>query len=600
MNSSLTKIEDAYKKGLLSTEALENLKIWLTRPEFDKFVPEIDKLIQEEKWVELEDGFYAHIAIGTGGIRGPIGVGPNRMNTRAIGEAAQGLSQFIQDFGEDTVQKGVVVGHEVRKFSREFAVLCCEVFAGNGIKSYLFESIRSTPELSFSVRHLSTSAGVQITASHNPRTDNGFKFYWSDGGQVVAPLDLKFMELVTGVKEIKRMPYEEALKNGMIQIVGKEIDESYFKEIQKLSLVNSRSAEIVFSPIHGAGSTNVLPILKRQGFTVTVVPEQEQPDENFPTAHGDLINPEYREVMDLPIKFGEKLAADVVICSDPDADRIGVAAKRRSGDNELQFLTGNEVGVAMIHFILSQMRLQGTIPKNGVVISTYVTTSLIADIARSFGVKAVDDLLVGFKFIGELIEKLDDKNDFIFAAEESLGYLSGTFVRDKDSAIASLVVAEMVSLLKDNSKTLVDYLNEIYIENGYYKNILNMVELKGKKGQEHIKAIMMGLRGNPPEELGGMKILSIIDRLDEESRVPEKYKVGKTGDQLTFVLSENGKVRITARPSGTEPKIKYYIQHHQSVKNDLEEVKSRIDTQSKKMEEEIVKHGEKFIKIEPT
>lgn len=596
MSDIISKIEKAHQSGFLSSEALANIKLWLTDSEYKKFTPEIEDLINSESWLEMEDGFYTHIAIGTGGIRGPIGVGPNRMNTRAIGEAAQGLSQFIEDFGEEALKKGVVVGHEARKLSREFATLCCEVFAGNGIKSYLFESLRSTPELSFAVRHLGTTAGVQITASHNPRTDNGFKFYWSDGGQVVPPYDLKFMELVSNVKEIKRMSYDEAVKKGMIEIVGDEVDQAYFKEVRNLSLVKNRSAKIVFSPIHGAGSTNVLPVLRKEGFDVTVVPEQEKPDENFPTAKGDLINPEYREVMDLPIKLGEELGVDVVINSDPDADRIGVAAKKSFNSNELEFLTGNVVGVAMIHFILNRMKEQDKIPANGVVVNTYVTTTLIADIARSFGVRAVDDLLVGFKFIGELIEKLDNKNDFIFAAEESLGYLAGTFVRDKDGAIGSLIVAEMVSWLKDNDKTLIDYLNEIYIECGYYKNILNMVELRGKKGQEHIKAIMMGMRANPPDQLAGMKVLSIVDRLSEEARHPDKYKVGKTGDQLTFVLSDNGKVRVTARPSGTEPKIKYYIQHQMPVDGDLEKVREKVDQEAKQMEADLVKHGEQFYK----
>ncbi|MDO8618757.1 MAG: phospho-sugar mutase [Candidatus Daviesbacteria bacterium] len=597
MNESnyIELVKQAVASGSLSAEASANITLWLKDPNFKEFVPDIEKLIDEKNWQELEDAFYTRVAVGTGGLRGPVGVGPNKINLRTIGEAAQGLSQFIKDFGPEAIEKGVVVGHEVRKMSPEFAKLCCEVFAGNGIKSYLMDHYRSTPELSFAVRHLGTTAGVQITASHNPRTDNGFKFYWSDGGQVVPPLDLKFMDLVTNVKNIERVPFEEAKEKGLIHMVGEDIDKEYFAQIKKLSLVKTRSAKIVFSPIHGAGLTNVYPILKDEGFDVTVVPEQREPDENFPTAHGDLINPEFREVMELPISLGEKLGADLVINSDPDADRIGVAVKKSFNSNELQFMTGNEVGELMVYFVLTQLKKQGKLNKDGLVIETFVTSSLIADIARSYGVKVIDDLLVGFKFIGEIIEKLENKDDFIFAAEESLGYLRGTFVRDKDAAISSLTLAEMVSELKDEGKTVIDYQNEIYEKYGYYKNILNSVELKGKTGKENIRKIMVGLRDKLPPDLAGVPVLEVIDRLDPEMRLPEKYRVGKTGDQLTFLLSQDKKWQVTARPSGTEPKIKYYIQVYGSVNGDLTEVRSKLDDQAKKIEQAIVEIGEKLI-----
>ncbi len=591
-------VEKALAHKHISSEAATNLISWLTDTQYKDFIPEVETLLDTENWHDIEDAFYARITVGTGGIRGQLGVGPNRINMRTIGEAAQGLSQFIKDFGEEAINKGVVVGYEARKFSKEFATLSCEVFAGNGIKAYLFDHLRSTPELSFAVRHLETTAGVQITASHNPRTDNGFKFYWSDGGQVVPPLDLKFMDLVNSVIHIEKMPLTEAKKKDIIEMVGEKIDKSYLKKVQGLSLTKSRSAKIVFSPIHGAGSTNVLPVLKSEGFDVTVVPEQAKPDEDFPTAHGDLINPEYREVMELSIRLGEKLGADLVINSDPDADRIGVAAKRSLKSNELQFLTGNQVGIALVNFILNQLKDQKKLPKNGLVIETYVTTSLISDIAQSMGVKVTDDLLVGFKFIGEIIEKLPDKNDFIFAAEESLGYLMGTFVRDKDAAIAGLMLAELVSWLKDQNKTLVEYLDEIYTNHGYYKNILNMVELRGKVGKQHIAAIMKGLRAKLPKELSGLPVLEINDRLSLEKKDPEKYKVGVTGDQLTLIFSKDGTTKVTIRPSGTEPKVKYYIQHYESVDGNLNQVRQRVDEQAKKLEDSIVEIGQKIIKGE--
>ncbi len=595
MDDIPTKLETIKASNQLSPEAFENLKTWLTRDDLAEFRPAIIELIDAQAYQQLEDAFYTRIRVGTGGIRGPIGVGSNRINKRTIAEAAQGLSDFIADFGQEAKQKGVVVGYDARRFSKVFGELCCEVFAANGIKAYIFDSLRATPEVSFAVRYLKTVAGVQITASHNPRTDNGFKFYWTDGGQVVPPLDQKFMDLVQTVNKIQSLPFEEAVKQKKVEVISQDIDKAYIAAIRGLSLSTSRTAKVVFSPIHGSGSTNVLPVLEQEGYTVEVVPEQAKPDENFPTAKGDLINPEYREVMELPINLAEKLGFDVAINSDPDADRIGVAAKKHLASSAMQFLTGNEVGIALVHYILSELEKKKALTPNNLVIETSVTTSLIADIAKDFGIKAESNLLVGFKFIGEIIEKLANKNDFIFAAEESLGYLAGTFVRDKDAAIAALFLAELISKLKDNNKTLIDYLDEIYAKYGYYKNILHMVELPGKKGFVNIKNIMVGFRTSPPKEMAGFKVLETIDRLPEGQRTGEDYKVGATGDQLSFILSNDQKSKLTVRPSGTEPKIKYYIQHYGSSSGDLNAVRARIDAEAESMEQNLVAHGKQFI-----
>lgn len=588
----LTQIKDI---GVLSSEALANLSIWLTREDLIEFRSEIFELIKQENYQKLEDIFYTRIRVGTGGIRGTIGVGSNRINRRTIAEAAQGLSDFIGDFGVEIKQKGVVIGYEARSFAKEFAEMCAEVFAANGIKSYIFDGLRATPEVSFAVRFLGATAGVQITASHNPRTDNGFKFYWSDGGQVVPPLDLKFMELVQKVDRIGYMPFKDGLEKKVITYIGKEVDEAYYKAILGLSLSSSHSATIVFSPIHGAGIMNVLPVLRAAGYTVEVVPEQAVPDAQFPTAKGDLINPEYQEVMELPIKLAEKLNYDLAINSDPDADRIGVAAKKKMNGSEVQFLTGNEIGIALAHFILSAKQVKGELASHHVLVETYVTTSLIGDIGRRFGILVKDDLLVGFKFIGEIIEKLNDKNDFVFAAEESLGYLAGTFVRDKDAAIAALLLAELVSECKDKGQTLIDYLDSIYRTFGYYKNRLHMAEFPGKKGFQNIHRIMLGFREKPPVELAGMPILKVIDRLPEPQRSAKTYKVGATGDQLTFIFSADEKTRVTVRPSGTEPKVKFYIQHRADVAEDLTEVRSRVDAQVDALVAAVIKYSRQFI-----
>ncbi len=582
------ELQSAFEQNLLSKEAFDNISKWISNPQFEEFLPEIESLINEKKWKDLEDDFYTRIAIGTGGIRGKIGCGPNSINNRTIGEAAQGLSQFIWDFGEEVAAKGIVVGYDARKFAKEYAEISSEVFAANNIPVFLFDSLRATPEISFAVRELGATAGVMITASHNPRTDNGFKFYWADGGQVVPPYDLKFMDLVTAVTEIKRTEFSEAQTKGQIKVIGKEIDDAYFKNLKTLSLVKSRTAKIVFSPLHGSGSKNVLPLLEQEGFDVSVVAEQAEPDSEFPTASGDLINPEFPEVMAMAVTNGESNAADLVIVSDPDADRIGVAAKNHGTDSQLRLFSGDEIGAMLTHFILSQRKELGTLPAEGVVIETYVTTTLISDIAKSFGVKVVDDLLVGFKYIAEIVEKLENKNDFIFAAEQSLGYLAGSFTRDKDAAIGALLISELACYLKDNSKTLGEYLNELGGEYGFYKNTLFTLDMQGKAGSKRLFQIMTGLRNHTPVELAGIKVQNVIDRLPEESRKVENYKVGKTGDQITFILSEDNRSRVTIRPSGTEPIIKFYIQHYSKSGENLA-------SEAENIQKAIVEYSQKFI-----
>ena len=371
-------------KQNLSPEAYANLFFWLNSKDYQSYWKDIKQLIEDKKYSYLEDCFYKHVEIGTGGIRGSLGPGPNKINHRTIGEAAQALCQFMFEVSPDAVQKGVVIGHEVRKNSVPFANLCASVLAANGIKSYLFESFRSTPEVSFAVRHLGAIAGIQLTASHNPRTDNGFKFYWTDGGQVVPPLDEKFMQMVKNVVDVKTMEFELAKSEGFIKIIGEEVDQEYFTKVRGLSVSKSRSAKIVFSPIHGAGSKNVYPILTQEKFDVFIVPEQAQADENFPTAVGDLINPEYIEVMELPMRYGRKRGADLVINSDPDADRIGVAAKVSLNSNEIQFLTGNQLGTALVEFLLNKKKSAGVLKSSNIVIETYVTTSIISKIAKAY------------------------------------------------------------------------------------------------------------------------------------------------------------------------------------------------------------------------
>jgi phosphoglucomutase len=556
----------AQLRGQLSDEALENVQIWLEDSSLAEFRPQIQALVKKADWGELEDAFYKHINIGTGGIRGAIGPGPNRINTRTIGEAAQALCQFIDARGAQAREGGVVVGHEARQGSVDFARVCSEVFAANGIRSFRFDGVRSTPEISFAVRHLKATAGVQITASHNPKTDNGFKFYWSYGGQVVPPLDQEFMELVSQVQNIRRLPLEHGGDKFVTQL-GPEVDEAYLSAVGSLSIEKSRSASIVFGAIHGAGKTNVLPVLERAGFAVQPVPEQLQPDANFPTAAGKLINPEYREVVQLPIEYAERAGADVVICADPDADRAAVATANRFGGHTLELLRGDDVGAALTYFVLSRRKELGLISPNDLVLETFVTTSLVADIAAGFGVESVSDLNVGFKWMAQIIQEREDAGriGYFFATEESIGYLAGNFVRDKDASIAALLVAEMASYLKDRGLTIWQYLDEIYARFGCYRNLQHLVELPGKTGMQVMREVMLGLRRSPPPTLGSRRVVSVLDRLPSAKSARDVYSIGSGDDMVTFVLSEDGRNRVTVRPSGTEPKLKYYIQLFEPV-----------------------------------
>jgi phosphoglucomutase len=576
-------------RGALSAEARTAVSAWLEDPQLAAFVPDIQALVDQGNWSELEDCFYQPLRIGTGGIRGQIGPGPNRINSRTIGVAAQALCQFIEARGEDAKQAGVIVGHEARLHSRPFATLCCEVFAANGIPSHLFSAnanvnvdVRSTPEVSFAVRYLKATAGVQITASHNPKTDNGFKFYWSYGGQVVPPLDREFMELIKNVGEVRRVPLD-TVRGTLVKDVPAEVDIAYQDAVGSLSVVSNRSARVVFGAIHGAGKTNVLPVLERAGFEVLPIVGQLEPNDSFPDAAGKLINPEFAEVVQKALNYAQTMDADLAICSDPDADRAGVVARTQFEGGTLKLLRGDDVGAALTSFILEQRQTKGQITPNDLVLETFVTTSLIRDIAQSFNVECIDDLLVGFKWMAQIIEERNAANrvGFFFAAEESIGYLAGNFVRDKDASIAALLVAELASWLKDRRQTIWTYLDEVYIKHGCYKNLQNLIELPGKAGMEVMQEVMLGLRAYAEsgriESFGGRRVVKWKDWLAPgQLDARGSYRLGNAADMLTFWLSEDGRSRVTVRPSGTEPKLKYYVQLFEPVSGNLEDVKSRL------------------------
>lgn len=588
MEDVLNSLAQANKEEKLSKSAYQQIKKWLTSPEYHNYQEEIVVLVNEGKFTELEDYFHTIIPFGTGGRRGTCGIGPNRINTRTIGESAQGLAAYIEQFGENAKKRGVVIAYDTRNTSQEFAEFTAKVLAGNGIKTYLFKNFRSTPELSFAVRELGTIAGIVISASHNPPSDNGFKVYWEDGGQIVAPHDKAIIQEVNNVTSLNLMELDEAEKQGLFEYVGEKIDETYIQHVLDLVLTSNRDVKIVYSPLHGTGQTSILPVLQKAGFhDLHLVKQQMSPDGNFPCVKDNFPNPEIPAASEMAMALAKEVDADIGMTSDPDADRLGVFCKHIDEERNVQWilLNGNQIGVLLVDFILSRLKAQGKLPEKGVVVKTMVTTDLASAIAKDFGMLTVDNLLVGFKYIGEIILNLPPDQEFLFGTEESLGYLRGTFARDKDAATAAITVAELAAELKAQGKSLYDRLNEIYKQYGYFWETLKNVYVSGAEGTARVARMMEGLRSQPPQELAGQSVIEVLDRLTGTVFDPRTGDIireveGTKGNVLVFGLSEDGHTRVTIRPSGTEPKIKYYG----AIKRDVSAGLSNADLKQLKNE----------------
>ncbi|MFT6054357.1 MAG: phosphoglucomutase [Roseivirga sp.] len=508
---------------------------------------------------ELTDSFYKDLEFGTGGLRGIMGVGSNRMNKYTIGMATQGLANYLlKAFPNEKIK--VAIAHDSRNNSRFFAETTAAVFSANGIHVYLFEELRPTPELSFAIREFGCKSGVVITASHNPREYNGYKAYWDDGAQVIAPHDKNIIKEVQAIANVSDVKFTKIEAN--IEAIGAAVDEKYLQAIERLTLAqdainNQKDLKIVFSPIHGTGITLVPEILKRKGFQkVYVVEEQAEPNGDFPTVV--YPNPEEKEAMTLALDKAKALDADLVMATDPDADRVGIAAKNDKGEFEL--LNGNQTASLLVYFLLKKWQENGKIDGNQMIIKTIVTTDLLTKIAESFNVEC-PETLTGFKFIAALIRELEGKKEFIGGGEESYGYMISDFVRDKDAIASCAMLAEMCAWAKDQGLSVFDLLKEIYTKYGFYLESLVSMTRKGMKGAEEIKQMMIDLRANTPTAIAGIKVSRTMDY---QSSV-EKDMVSGTkkpihqpkSDVLQFLLEDGTK--ISARPSGTEPKIKFYI-----------------------------------------
>ncbi len=573
---AVKRVSAAEESNRLSTEASRRLLKWLTDPQYEAFAPRILELIEGDEFEKLDAMFWQIIPFGTGGRRGQMGeVGTATINDRTIAESAHGLAVYLTQEKQRHKRDSdgcAVVACDTRIRSPQFARLTATTLAAHGLKVYFFESHRSTPELSFAVRHLRCDVGVVISASHNPPSDNGFKAYWSDGGQVLFPHDHGIIECVYESDGLPTLDFEQAVDEGQIELIGESVDRAFVDAVLKMSLSTKRDVSAVFTPLHGAGETSVYRVLQEAGFSgVEIFEPHRKPDGRFPNVPDHLPNPERPQVFGPVIEYARNTNVDLILATDPDADRLGASAKNAHG--KFIHLTGNQIGVLLTDYILRKRAASDTLTADHYVVQTLVTTPMVTAVAQSHGVRVIGDLLVGFKYIAETVDR-EGPDRFVFGAEESLGYLIGDYCRDKDAAGAALYLLELAAELRTENKSLLDRLDELYSEHGYFVESQQSEVCTGPRGQEQIKGLMKSLRQRPPTELGKIQMSRVHDFFQHEIRkLPENTKVNDLpnpdGNLLIFESDYgDGKITLAVRPSGTEPKIKFYFFAY-SICNDL-------------------------------
>lgn len=566
-----TNILDMENETLLK-EVTAKAQTWLGQGYDEKTKGEVRRMLENEDKTELIESFYKDLEFGTGGLRGIMGVGTNRMNIYTVGAATQGLSNYLKKEFADLPQIKVVIGHDCRNNSRLFAETSADIFSANGIKVYLFESLRPTPEMSFTIRELGCQSGIILTASHNPKEYNGYKAYWNDGAQMISPHDKNTIAEVNKIRSVEDIKFKG--NPDLIEIIGEEIDKLFLERIKTLSLSpeaieRHKDMKIVYTPIHGTGVKLIPAVLKEYGFSNIIhVPEQDVVSGDFPTVVSP--NPEEPAALDMAIKKAQETGAELVLASDPDADRIGIAIKDDKG--EFILVNGNQIAMIFLNYLITRYRELGRLTGNEYIVKTIVTTELIKNIADKNNVKYFD-CYTGFKWIAAVIRENEGKMKYIGGGEESYGFLAEDFVRDKDAVSACALMAEIAAWAKDNGKTMYEMLQDIYLTYGYAKQKGISVVRKGKSGAEEIEAMMKNYRNNPMEEIAGSKVILVKDYatlVANDLTENEKYTIDMptTSNVLQYFTEDGTKVSI--RPSGTEPKIKFYIE----VKGEL---KSRED-----------------------
>lgn len=564
---------------------------WLNGNYDEDTKAEIQQLLDEEKYDELTDAFYKDLEFGTGGLRGIMGVGSNRVNKYTFGMATQGLANYLKKQYPDQEIK-IVIAHDCRNNSDTLANVVADVFSANGIQVYFFDALRPTPELSFAIRELDCQSGVMLTASHNPKEYNGYKAYGADGGQLVAPHDKMVMEEVQKISSVDEVKFNR--NEDLVTVIGEEIDEKYLNALADLSvsqesISNQKNLKIVFSPIHGTSRKLVPDALKRYGFeNVILVEEQMTADGDFPTVV--YPNPEEKEALNMALNKAKETDADLVMATDPDADRVGIAVKNQEG--EFVLLNGNQTGSLIINYMLTAWEQAGKITGNEYIVKTIVTSYIIDRIAKAKGVECFNTL-TGFKYIGELMTRLEGKKQFIAGGEESYGYLIGEHVRDKDAVVSCAIIAEMAAFYKDQGTSLYEALLDMYVEYGLFRENLVSVTKKGKSGAEEIQQMMMDFRANPPKKLGGSQVVTVKDYQTSKEKNIATGEVSDinlpTSNVLQFI-TEDGSI-VSARPSGTEPKIKFYCSVNTNLMgaDDYNQVVATMDKKIDMMIEDLQK-----------
>jgi phosphomannomutase len=605
----LRQIDAAVAEGKLSQSAADNIRAWLTEPRYAEYAPEVAEHIAAGRWQQLDDVFWTVIPFGTGGRRGRMyPIGSNAINDRTIGESAQGLADYVKEVLGPDAPLSCAIAHDTRHRSDHFARLCAEIMAAAGFTVYFLDGFRSTPELSFAVRYKHCSCGIIVTASHNPPSDNAVKVYWSTGGQVLPPHDKGIIDRVMNTQEISRANFDEMVAAGKIVFCQDEVDAAFIEAVVHQATPGPRQLKVIYSPLHGVGASAVCPVLERDGFhDVEVFGPHAAPDGDFPNVPNHVSNPENPRVFDAIIDRARQIGADLVIATDPDCDRIGCAAPLRfvatggspvvSGAGgppaatvQWQTMTGNQIGALLADYRLENLRSADQLTPEHYVVKTLVTSELIRRVADSYGVRTVGDLLVGFKWIaGAMDEQGPDR--FVFGAEESYGFLAGTHVRDKDGAVASMLLCELAAKLKAAGQTLHEKLDALFRQHGAHAERTVSVQMPGSEGMTRMNEVMGSFRTSPPAQIGGDAVAQVRDYLSQTTRPlggQSQPLAGPKGDLVILDLAAKGNY-VACRPSGTEPKIKFYMFTYMPPEqcSDLAAAKAALQDRLSRMEADL-------------
>lgn len=562
VQTALTVLDEAGAAGKLSAGAVENIRKWLTEPRYAGYASQVAEHLAAGKWKELDDAFWTVIPFGTGGRRGRMyPIGSNAINDRTIGESAQGLADYVKE-QNGAADLSCGIAYDTRHRSRHFAELCAGIMVAAGFKVYFLDDYRSTPELSFLIRYKHCTCGIMVTASHNPPSDNAVKVYSSTGGQLVPPHDEAVIERVMNVAEIEQADFARAVAEGQVVICTAEVDAAFTSQLKTQSFPGPRDVKIIYSPLHGVGESAVCPVLAAAGFQdVEVFEPHRQPNGDFPNVPGHVSNPENPKVFDAIIERARQTGAELILATDPDCDRVGCAAPLalKSASPWATF-TGNQIGALLTDYVLERRKNAGSLSPAHYLVKTLVTTEMIRRIGDAYGVKTFGNLLVGFKWIGQTIDE-QGPDKFLLGAEESHGYLVGQYARDKDAAVAAMLLAELAAQVKAAGRSLHEKLDALYWQHGYHAERLLNQTMEGSEGMTRMTALMAGFRESPPQSLAGIPVAAVRDYLHGTTTAPESAPQpfdGPTGDLVILDLAESGNY-VAVRPSGTEPKVKFYM-----------------------------------------